>query len=115
MVDSLVALERAEMEAFGDLYRGASPDIVAASGLSVAQVADAVLIAVNRIDVLALNRIIGLGLSGSPSDTALAAALNALQATGSPRCFVTVAPSDGHETLIARLEERGLRHYNNWM
>jgi hypothetical protein len=115
MVESMVALELAEMEAVADLYRAASSEVVAASGLSVVEVADAVLIAVNQIDVLALNRLIGLGLRGSPSDSALAGVLNALEGTGSPRCFVPVAPRDGYENLSARIERLGLRHYNNWM
>jgi GNAT superfamily N-acetyltransferase len=115
MVESMVALELAEMEAFADLYRAASPEVVAASGLSVIEVADAILIAVNRIDVLALNRLIGLGLRGSPSDSALAGVLNALERTGSPRCFVPLAPTNGHENLGSRIERLGLRHYNNWV
>jgi ribosomal protein S18 acetylase RimI-like enzyme len=115
MVESMVALELAEMEAVADLYRAASSEVVAASGLSVVEVADAILIAVNQIDVLALNRLIGLGLRGSPSDSALAGVLNALEGTGSPRCFVPVAPSDGYENLSVRIERLGLRHYNNWM
>jgi GNAT superfamily N-acetyltransferase len=113
--ESSVALERAEIEACTDLFRAASPEVVAASGLSVREIGDAVLIAVNRIDVLALNRLIGLGLRRSPSDAALAEAMRALEQTGSPRCFVQVAPTDGCEDLRARLERLGLRHYNNWM
>jgi hypothetical protein len=115
MVQPIAALEVAEMEAFADLYRAASPEVVAASGLSVAEVADAIVIAVNRIDVLALNRVMGLGLRGSLSDSALTDVLNALEGTGSPRCFVPLAPVDGYETLGDRLERLGLRHYNNWM
>jgi hypothetical protein len=56
------------MEALADLYRAASPEVVAGSGLLIAELADAILIAVSRIDVLALNRVIGLGLPGLPSD-----------------------------------------------
>jgi GNAT superfamily N-acetyltransferase len=115
MVESIAALEVAEMEAFADVYRAASPDVVAASGLLVADVADAILLAANRIDVLALNRVIGLGLRRSPSDSALADVLKALEETGSPRLFLPVAPVDGNETLGDRLERVGLRHYNNWM
>jgi GNAT superfamily N-acetyltransferase len=113
--ESIVALEVAEMEAFADLFRAAGPEVAHASGMSVADVAGAMLIAVSRIDVLALNRIIGLGLRGTPSDAALAEMVRALHASGSSRCFVPVAPVDGHEDLIARIERLGLRHYNNWI
>lgn len=115
MSESTLALETAEMEACADLYRAASPEIVAASGLTITKVADAILLSVNRIDVLALNRIIGLGLRGLPSDAALEEVMHALARSGSPRCFVQVAPVDGHATLAARLERLSLRHYNNWV
>jgi hypothetical protein len=115
VTESTVALEAAELEACADLYRAASPEVVAASGLAVAEVADAVLLSVNRIDVLALNRVIGLGLRASPSDAALLEVMGALAQTGSPRCFVPLAPVAGHKSLATRLEGLGLRHYNNWI
>ena len=115
MSESIAALELAEIEALTDLYKAASPEVVAASGLSVRQVGDATLIAVSRIDVLALNRLVGLGLGSSPSDAALAEALKAMDQTGSPRCFVPVAPTAASDGLGPRLETLGLRHYNNWM
>jgi hypothetical protein len=113
--ESIVALELAEIEAVADLYRAASAEVISSSGLSVGNVGDAVLIAVNRFDVLALNRLIGLGLRRSPSDDALADAIRELEQTGSPRFFVQVGPSDAAEGLGTRLERLGLRHYNNWM
>jgi hypothetical protein len=88
---------------------------VAASGLSVVEVADATLMAVNRVDVLALNRIIGLGVRASPSDSALTEVVNAFEAAGAPRFFLPVAPGGFSEDLTARIERLGLRHYNNWM
>jgi hypothetical protein len=113
--ESIVALELAEIEAVADLYRAASAEVVSSSGLSVGNVGDAVLIAMNRFDVLALNRLIGLGLRSAPSDGALADAINAIERTGSPRCFVQVAPTGASEGLGDRLERLGLRQYNNWM
>jgi ribosomal protein S18 acetylase RimI-like enzyme len=115
MSESIVALELAEIEAIADLYRAAGPDVVANCGLSVKEVGDAVLIAVTRFDVLALNRLVGLGLRSSPPDAALAAAISAIEQTGSPRCFVPVAPTGASDDLGARLERLGLRQYNNWM
>jgi GNAT superfamily N-acetyltransferase len=115
MPESIVALEVAEMEAIADLYRAAGPDVVTNCGLSVREVGDAVLIAVSSFDVLALNRLIGLGLRSSPSDAALAEAMRAIEQTGSPRCFVPVAPTGASDDLGVRLEQLGLRRYNNWV
>jgi GNAT superfamily N-acetyltransferase len=115
MSESIVVLELAEIEAIADLYRAAGPAVVADSGLSVRTVGDAVLIAVTRFDVLALNRLIGLGLRTPPSDATLAEAISAIEQTGSPRCFVPVAPTSAAEGLSSRLERLGLRQYNNWV
>jgi hypothetical protein len=78
--ESIAALELAEIEALTDLYDAASPEVVAASGLSVRQVGDAMLIAVSRVDVLALN---------------------------SPRCFVPVAPTINWRSRETRPSHRG--------
>jgi len=115
MSESVVALELAEIEAVADLYRAAGPEVVAECGLSVRDVGDAILIAVTRFDVLALNRLIGLGVRSSPSDAMLADAMAAIERTGSPRFFVPVAPTDGADDLGSRLERLGLRSYNNWV
>jgi ribosomal protein S18 acetylase RimI-like enzyme len=115
MSETVVTLEAAEQKACADLYRAASPEVVAAGGLSVTEIGDAVLIAANRIDVLALNRVIGLGLRGSLSDSALADVLRAFERTGAPRHFLSVAPVDRHADLARRIERLGLPHYNNWM
>jgi hypothetical protein len=113
--ESIAALELAEIEALADLYHAAGPGVVADCGLSVREVGDAVLIAATRFDVLALNRLVGLGLRSSPSDAALADAMSAIEQTGSPRCFIQVAPTGASDGLGVRLERLGLRQYNNWM
>ena len=115
MSESTIALELAEIEAIADLYRAAGPAVVADTGLSVRNVGDAVLIAVTRFDVLALNRLIGLGLRTPPSDATLAEAISAIEQAGSPRCFVPVPPPSASEGLSSRLERLGLRQYNNWV
>lgn len=115
MPDAAVALERAELAAFTDLYRAASPDVVDAAGLSVAVVHDAVVLAASRIDVLALNRAIGIGLNGPLPSAALDDILDVLARRGSPRFFVPVAPVKGHGELARALAARGMRHYNNWV
>jgi ribosomal protein S18 acetylase RimI-like enzyme len=115
MRDRIVALETAEVAAFSDLYQAADSGLVAGAGLSTSPVGDGVLLAASRVDVLALNRIVGFGLTMVPSTSAIDDAIRAIEASGCPRCFVQVAPVEGHEALVSHLEERGLRHYNNWM
>ena len=81
-MNDIVALEVAERDAWADLYRAASPDVISACGVSLADVADAVLFVADRIDVLALNRLVGLGLHGAVGDAPLTDVLNAFERTG---------------------------------
>jgi hypothetical protein len=108
-------LEAAEIAASTDLFRAADSGVVEACGMELAELEDGVVIAATRLDVLALNRAIGVGLRGRPSDDALAAVVDAFKAIGSPRFFFQVAPVAGTADLGARLEKLGLRHYNNWI
>lgn len=115
MVNLIAALETAETNAFADLYAATPAGVATDLGLSITTIGDASIMAVNAIDVLALNRVVGLGIEGEPSDEHLSRVLDAIGRTGSPRLFVQVAPLNGYDSVGTRLEARGLRHYNNWM
>jgi GNAT superfamily N-acetyltransferase len=115
MTDGVVALEVAEMTASVDLYRSAGREVVEHGGIVVENLEDGAVLAATQLDVLALNRAIGVGLHGRPSDAALGRAVGAFRAIGSPRFFFQVAPVEGTRDLGERLEALGLRHYNNWM
>jgi len=115
MSDPVVALERAEIDAFTDLYRAATPEVVAAAGLAVSNVGDVVVLAASKIDVLAVNRALGLGLSEPVSDRLLADLLSELARRRSPRFLIPVAPVNGHDRLKDALVSKGIRHHNNWV
>jgi GNAT superfamily N-acetyltransferase len=115
MTDTVVALERAELDAFTDLYRSASPNVIEAAGLAVSNVGDAVVLAASRIDVLALNRVLGFGLQAPVSDRLISDVLSNLAERGSPRFFIQVAPVNGYDRVNELLASRGIRHYNNWV
>jgi GNAT superfamily N-acetyltransferase len=111
----LVPLERAEIGAFTDLYRSATPAIAEQCGIAVRELEEGVVLAATELDVLALNRAIGVGLTRSPTDEDLARIVDVFHEIGSPRHFVQVAPTEQGEDLGTRLEGVGMRHYNNWM
>lgn len=115
MFDTVVALERAEIDAFTDLYRAASPEVVDASGLTVSNVGDLVVLAANKIDVLALNRVLGLGLMQPIPDRLLDDLLSVMTERRSPRFFIPLAPVNGHERIKQALLMNGIRHHNNWV
>jgi GNAT superfamily N-acetyltransferase len=115
MEDDVQALERAEIEAVCDLYRAARPDAVEAAGLAVEDLGFTRITAAARVDVLALNRAIGLGLETLTDAAEIDRVLDRFAALGSPRFFIPVAPAPGAGRTMGLLEQRGLRHHNNWM
>jgi hypothetical protein len=115
MSGPVAALEAAEVGALVDLYQAATTDVVEACGIVVEPWDDCAIVAATRLDVLALNRAVGMGAGGPPDDERLRQILRSFQTIGSPRFFVQVAPFEGSEKLESRLTNSGLRHYNNWM
>jgi GNAT superfamily N-acetyltransferase len=115
MSQDVIPLEVAEIEACADLYRSASPVVAEQCGVVLRELGAGQILAATRLDVLALNRALGVGLDARPGDDALNTLVDSFEAIGSPRFFVQVAPTDESVDVGPRLEGLGLRHYNNWM
>jgi len=115
MSEVVVPLELAEIGAFADLYRSASPEVVGQCGVALKELDESVVLAATRLDVLALNRVLGLGLTGRPSDAGLAQMVETVETIGSARFFVQVAPTEWSADVASRLMGLGLRHHNNWI
>ena len=115
MSDGVLALERVNLEALGEEYRAATPETVERCGVVVRELEAGRLLAATRVDILELNRFLGVGLTSAPSDAALEEMIQVLAEVGSPRYFVPVAPTEASRDVGRRLEDLGLRSYNNWM
>jgi hypothetical protein len=115
MNQPVVPLETAEVRSLADLYDSATPDVVAECGVVMEERGDGLLVAATHFDVLALNRVVGVGLGGPPDRDDLASIVGAVNDVGSPRFFVQVAPLEGSTDVEAWLSDLGLRHYNNWV
>src|SRR5207253_2701873 len=105
----VMALERAELDALASVYAAAPAAFASDIGLRLQHRDYGVLLAVNTVDVLAMNRVLGLGLNGRPNDDDLSDALAACVAAGSSRFFMPVAPLGINTDLASRLEQRGMR------
>lgn len=108
-------LEQVEAEAWRDLYHAATPEDVRANGISMATIDSASAMVAGRIDVLALNRVVGLGTTQPASDRGLDRIIQYYRECGAPRFFVHVPPTAEPASLSDTLRRRGFRHYNNWM
>src|SRR5262245_34382754 len=118
MVDepSLTAkAERAETEALLSLMRAPSRDVAARLGLSTFSEAGAVAAFVPAADVLALNRVVGLGVLAPASEAQLDRIIAAAKSSGVQRLFVQVAPSANPPEISNWIEWRGGVKHNRWV
>jgi GNAT superfamily N-acetyltransferase len=116
MTPALVAeLERSELRAWSTLYRNAPPDSVAACGIGLREFGTATALWMSRVDVLACNRVLGLGIDGAPEAKEVTGIVAAYEQAMVPRFFVQPAPVAASGATIAALEKAGFAHYNSWV
>lgn len=70
--------------------------------------------AVPALDVLALNRVIGLGMSDTVSPTDIDEIIDFYRNAGSKRFFIQLSPHIPQDDLQEMLRAKGFRHHNNW-
>jgi len=108
-------LEEIEAAAWGDLYRDLPQPVARKCGIRTRSFGTAAAVAAAEVDVLAFNRVLGLGAQSRPlTPRAVDALLDWYRAAGVRRFFVQPGPYTPPETL-ARLEARGFRRYNRWL
>jgi hypothetical protein len=108
-------LETCELVAWEDLFRAAPADLAEEAGITFRESEHGLIGCVSSADVLALNRVLGLGVRcDAPAD----AALNLIAEYDSraiSRFFVPVSPAAGPRSLSSDLLRYGLKPYNNWI
>jgi GNAT superfamily N-acetyltransferase len=109
------ALELSEMAAWGDFYRAAPSEAARALGIRVGESGGSLVTGVSSADVLALNRVLGLGLEGLAEGKNIDDLVSYYAAAGVPRFFVQLSPAALKSELPTLLEDRGFRHHNNWV
>lgn len=110
-----VIAERAECDALVSLMRSPSRDVAARLGLSLYTESGSVAGFVPAADVLALNRVVGLGIQEQASEAQLDRITHAAQASGVQRLFVQVAPAAKPKKLTEWIEWRGGVAHNRWV
>jgi GNAT superfamily N-acetyltransferase len=108
-------LEQVEIDAFSDFYRSADADIVSQCGIGLPNIGSACITIASRIDVLAMNRVIGLGLNEPADDDVLDRIIETYREAGVPRFFIQTHPLARPLNITEMLQSKGLLHYNNWI
>lgn len=114
-VDLMTLCERVERDQWADCCAAAPPGLTDAGDVAAAWIAGAVAGRAPGIDVLAMNRVVGLGMFEPASPESVDACLEFFRQADVPRCFVQVCPAVRPSSLPEWLVARGLRHHNNWM
>jgi len=86
-------LEACEMAAFADFFEAAPTELARRAGIAVHRPDSGVALVASVADVLALNRALGVGLSGGVSEEDLREIIRIFGAARVPRFFVQVPPT----------------------
>ncbi|MBX2874752.1 MAG: GNAT family N-acetyltransferase [Saprospiraceae bacterium] len=108
-LDIVRALEYSEVQYWKKYYRETAPLKSYASVIG-----GGMAFAVPGIPVLAMNRVVGLGLDYSINREQLRTIVGFYQKVGVKRFFIQLSPQTLDETTFEILQASGFRHYNNW-
>ena len=108
-------IEGIEIEAMNELYTAAKQELGDDFPAAHKMVGSAWLAQAPTSDVLALNRVVGLGLFEPADEPYVDLVLSDMRKSGAPRFFVQVSPFALPENLVDLLEARGLTFRNNWV
>lgn len=108
-------LENIEIKAFSDLYRAAKPNSIENCGIGLQSSGSTCVLIASKLDVLALNRVIGLGLKEPGSDNDIDDMISIFRKAGSSRFFVQIHPNARPQNIRDSLLMRGFSHHNNWV
>jgi hypothetical protein len=104
-------VEFGEAEAYREFFRLASPDL----NLQAEQIGSAVLLLAPAVDILLLNRVIGLGLREPATEAMVAALVARYQAAGVQNFGVQLSPQAAPADLPAWLEKHNLVPRDRWV
>lgn len=111
----MLTLEKVEIEAFSCLFATALPQVISTEGGNVMTVGSATAMVMAEVDVLAFNRVVGLGADGPIDDALLDDIISIYERAGVGRFFIQLSPVALQTSLSDLLIDRGFVHHNNWV
>ncbi|TIS57900.1 MAG: hypothetical protein E5W93_12510 [Mesorhizobium sp.] len=108
------AIERAEVNAWLDLYDAAPADFAARHGLSIAREGDLVWTTCTTIPFIHFNCVKNIGVDGPATEDQVDALLAHYRAAGILRPWFYASPHTEPSRLRCWLEARGLQHQGGW-
>lgn len=114
-IDLAMHLEQVEVSAWSDFCRAATREAIATCGIGLADDDTVSASSASKIDVLAFNRVVGLGMSEPATESHLDDLVSYYRRRQIGRFFVQVCPAASPKDLPGWLEKRGFSHHNNWV
>lgn len=108
-------LEQHEAISLSAYYEYMPPEIAEWLGIRRFDIGGAQTIVAAGIDVLAFNRVVGLGIEQSATEQQIDEIIAIYNDAGANRFFVQVSPYAKPEWLPEILVGKGFCHYNNWV
>lgn len=109
------ALEKAEMTFWFAVHDAAPADAARALGLHRVRAGEGCAFLAPGADVLALNKVLGLGLDAPATEADLDAVVRAYRSAGARRFFIQLSPTAAPPDLPDALTRRGFRLHNHWV
>ena len=107
--------ERVEMDALASSTLHAPAPIASALGIHLLLDNSALMCLATAADVLALNRIVGLGVEVPATREQLARMIDAARQRGTRRLFVQIAPASNPPDIERWIEAEGGTKHNRWV
>ena len=107
--------ELIESLAWSNFYHSAPGEIVEKCGIKIFPVGGVDGTIASRIDILAFNRVIGLGINEPIDERIIDIILNKIEADKVKRFFIQVHPEVYSDDIRKLLVSKNFYHYNNWV
>lgn len=104
-----------EIQAWQDMYNAAGKDISEKFGIKVFTVGSACISIAKNIDILAYNRVIGLGLTERATEKMLDDIISKYKESDVKRFFIQIHPEASPADLKKWFQRRNILHHNNWV
>jgi len=108
-------LEKIEIKVWNEFYKYADEATIGSCGIDMDAGEKLLVLIASKLDILAMNRVIGLGLGEPAEDKSLEKIISRYKDAGVPRFFVQLHPLAQPESLPEKLINHGFSHYNNWV
>jgi GNAT superfamily N-acetyltransferase len=104
-----------EIKAWEDMYHAADKNISDKFGINVLSIGSACISIAKNIDILAYNRVLGLGLTEPATEKIVDEIILKYKEAGVNRFFIQLHPEASPSELKVWFEKRNIFQYNNWV